>query len=158
MAVVDFSYKAPGEPHVIGRDYDQVRQVVWENEPGKVLADLIAGALSEQGVKVTRLKAGAPVPDNVSTVVNGSVQRFDANIRRRNVVSVYIEATVGMSMSLSGRGVAVPWETTVTSSAVLQDIFPLPDDVRKALSSAANSAADEGIRRLVERGAGGSPR
>jgi len=48
--------------------------------------------------------------------------------------------------------------TAVSSNAVLQDVFPLPDDFRKALSSAANSAAEEGVRRLQEGGAAGIAR
>ena len=34
VAVADFAYSAPaGSPEVIGRDYDQVRQIVWKGDP-----------------------------------------------------------------------------------------------------------------------------
>ena len=158
VAVMDFSYTPPDEPNVIGRDYDRVRQVVWEGDPGSLLADLVAGSLSEQGVPVSRLKAGDPATDNFSSVIKGTVRRFGVDIRRRNMVNVHIDTTVEMTLSVSGRDVPVPWETSVSSNAVSQEVFPLPDEIRKALSSVANSAADEAVRRLRERGIAGSPR
>jgi len=158
VAVMDFSYAPPDEPNVIGRDYDRVRQIIWEGDPGSLMADLVAGSLSERGVTVSRLKAGDPAMNNFSSVVNGTVRRFSIDIRRRNVVNVYIDTTVEMILSVSGRDAPAPWETSVSSNAILQEVFPLPDDIRKALSSAANSAADEAARRLRERGAAGTPR
>lgn len=158
VAVMDFSYTPPDEPKVIGRDYDRVRQIVWEGDPGSLLADLVAGALSEQGVPVSRLKAGDPATDNFSSVVKGTVRRFGVDIRRRNIVSLYIDTTVEMTLSVSGRSAPVPWETSVSSNAVMQEVFPLPDDIREVLSSVANSAADEAVRRLREKGAAGTSR
>ena len=158
VAVMDFSYTPPDAPNVIGRDYDRVRQIVWEGDPGSLMADLVAGSLSERGVTVSRLKAGDPAANSFSSVVNGTVRRFSIDIRRRNVVNVFVDTTVEMILSVSGRDVPAPWETSVSSNAVLQEVFPLPDDIRKALSSVANSAADEAVRRLRERGAAGSPR
>jgi len=159
VAVTDFAFTpAEGEPGVIGRDHDQVRQVVWNGEPGRTMADLVAGAFADRGVRALRVKAGDPAPDNVARVVSGTVRRFELSVRRRNMLSVYVEATVALSLTSSGAGAAAPWETSVSSSAVLQDVFPLAEDLRKVLSSAANSAAEEGVRRLQEGGATGTSR
>ena len=153
IAVMGFSYTPPDEPNVVGRDYDRVRQIVWEGDPGNLMADLVAGALSERGVSVSRLNAGTPATEDFSSVINGTVRRFEVSIRRRNMVKVYVETTVEMTLSVSGRNAPVPWETSVSSNVVHQEIFPLPDDIREALSSVANSAADEAVRRLREKGA-----
>jgi hypothetical protein len=153
VAVWDFSYSAPaGSPDVIGRDYDQVREIVWKGDPGRAMADLVAGALSERGVPTVRLRAGDPAPENVPFLVSGAVRRFEVNARRGGVLSVLAEATVTLAVSASGPGVARPWETTVSSGTTLQDLFPVPEDLRKALLSAANTAAEEAVRRLREGG------
>lgn len=153
VAVLDFSYPAPADsPEVIGRDYDQVRQIVWKGNPGRTMADLVAGVFSERGVPTVRLKPGDPVPENVPFLVSGAVPRFEVNVRRGGVLNLLNEATVTLSVSASGPGVSKPWETTVTSGTTLQDVFPLPDDLRKALLSAANTAAEEAVRRLREGG------
>lgn len=159
VAVIDFAFTpAEGEPGVIGRDHDQVRQIVWKGEPGSAMADLVAGAFADRGVPALRVKAGDPVPDNVARVVSGTVRRFEVTVRRRNVLSVYVEGIVALSLTSSGGGAAAPWETSVSSSAVLQDVFPIAEDLRKVLSSAANTAAEEGVRRLQEGGAAGTSR
>jgi len=158
VAVMDFSYKPPDEPNVVGRDYDRVRQIIWEGDPGSLLADLVAGALSERGVSVSRLKAGDPATDDFSSVVNGAVRRFNVDIRRRNMINIYMDATVEMTLSVSGRNVSVPWETSISSNSVQQEVLPLPNYIRETLSSVANSAADEAVRRLQERGVAGSRR
>ncbi|MCL1926233.1 MAG: hypothetical protein FWF95_03735 [Syntrophorhabdaceae bacterium] len=158
VAVMDFSYTPTDEPKVIGRDYDRARQIVWEGDPGSLMAGLVADALSERGVPVSRLKPGDPVTDDFSSVIKGTVRRFGVDIRRRNIVNVYIDTTIELAISVSGRSVPVPWETSVSSNAVTQEVFPLPDNIREALSSAANSAADEAARRLREKGVAGTSR
>jgi len=160
VAMVDFSYKppTPDEPKVIGRDYDLVRQIVWEGDPGILMADLVAGALSERGVPISRFGANASMPDNFSRVIKGAVRLFDVKIRRRNVVNVYVETTVEITLSVSGHDVPVQWETSISSNSVLKKVFLMQDDVREALSSAANHAADEAVRRLQERGVIGKSR
>jgi len=159
VAVADFAWTpAESGPGVIGRDHDQVRDVVWKGDPGKAMADLVADAFAGRGVPALRLKAGDPAPDNVARTVSGTVRRFELTVRRRNVLSVYVEATVALSLVSSGSGAAAPWETSVSSSAVLQDVFPLAEDLRKVLSSAANAAAEEGVRRLQEGGAAANSR
>ncbi|MGA8753699.1 hypothetical protein, partial [Candidatus Deferrimicrobium sp.] len=42
--IADFSFAAAPDG-VIGKDYDRVRSIVWKGEPGKAMADLVAGAL-----------------------------------------------------------------------------------------------------------------
>ncbi|MGE5248087.1 MAG: hypothetical protein ACM3L8_07040, partial [Verrucomicrobiota bacterium] len=153
VAVADFSYTAPTDsPDVIGRDYDQVRQIVWKGDPGKQMADLVAAVLSERGIPAVRVKAGAAPSGNIPYQVSGSVRRFEVNTRRGGVVTVLTEATVSLAVSVSGPAVSSPWEATVTSSTTVQDMFPVPEDLRKALLSAANSASEEAVRRLREGG------
>ena len=152
-AVMDFSCTPPEEPNVIGRDSDRVRQIVWEGDPGRLMADLVAGALSERGASAFRVRdeKDGQAPEDSLTIINGSIRQFEVNIRRRSIIKAYIEATVEMTLSVSGRGGSAPWETSIWSSYVMQEVVPLPDDVRKALSFAANSAADEAAKRLKER-------
>ncbi len=154
VAVSDFSYTAPTEsPDVIGRDYDQARKIVWKGDPGKEMADLVAAVLSERGIPAVRVKAGAAPSGNVPYLVSGTVRRFEVNTRRKGIVTVLAEATVSLAVSVSGPAVSTPWEVTVTTSTA-QDMVPVsvPDDLRKALLSAANSAAEEAVRRLREGG------
>ena len=160
IAVMDFSYTPPDEPNVIGRDSDRVRQIVWEGDPGRLLADLVAGALSERGASAFRakeVKAGHE-PDSSLTIINGSIRQFEVNIRRRTVIKAYIEATVEVAISVSGRNASAPWETSVSSNYVLQGVIPMSDDVRRAIFFAASSAADEAAKRFQEREATENPR
>lgn len=159
VAVTDFSYApAAGEPGVIGRDHDQVRDIAWKGEPGRTMADLVAGAFSDRGVPAARVKVGDPVPGSGSLLVSGTVRRFEVNIRRRKTFRVETEATVAMSLTASGGGLPAPMETTVTITQTSEDVYPLPEYYRMMLSLAANAAADEGVRRLQEGGAAGTSR
>ena len=159
VAVADFSYTPEGrEPGVIGRDHDQVRDVVWNGEPGRTMADLVAGAFADRGIPASRVKAGAPASDNASILVSGTVRRFEVDIRRRKMFNVETEATVVMSLTASGRGLPAPLETSVTITQTSKDVYPLPEYYRMMLSLAANAAADEGVRRLKEGGVAGTSR
>jgi len=158
-AVADFSYvPIGGEPGEIGRDFDQARPVVWKGEPGKVMADLVAGAFAGRGAPASRVKAGDPAPANDPILVSGTVRRFEVNIRRRDMFKVETEATVALSITASGGGLPAPVETSVSITETSQDVYPLPEYYRKVLSSAANAAAEEGVRRLQEGGAAGISR
>ncbi len=159
VAVSDFSYAPPeGEPGVVGRDYDQVRRILWAGEPGRTMADLVAGAFAEHGVAALRLKAGEAAPGGIPTLVSGAVRRFELNIRRRNVFTLVTQAPVTLSLAVSGQGMTAPWETTVTISEESQDVYPFPEYYTKVLSSAANAAATEGVKRIRERGGAGTSR
>jgi hypothetical protein len=158
VAVADFSYSPPTEsPDVIGRDYDQVRQIVWKGDPGKAMADLVAAVLSEHGIPAVRVRPDAAGSANVPFLVSGAVRRFEVNVRRGGTFSENTEATVALAISVSGTGVSRPWETTVTSGTTLQGLFPVPEDLRKALQSAANAAAEEAVRRLQGGGVAAAP-
>ncbi len=159
VAVPDFTYApASGEPDVIGRDYDQVRRIVWKGDPGRTMADLVAGAFAGRDVAASRVKAGEPASGDARTLVSGIVRRFELNIRRRNVFTLVTEATVSLSLAVSGQGVPIPWETTVTITEESQDVYPFPEYYTKVLSSAANAAAAEGVKRIQERGVAGPTR
>lgn len=159
VAVSDFAYAPQGsEPDVIGRDHDQVRPVVWKGEPGRAMADLVAGAFAGRGIPVSRVKAGDPAPNDASSLVSGTVRRFELDIRRRKMYGVETQATVTLSLTASGGGLPAPLETSVTITETSRDVYPLPEYYRQVLSSAANAAAEEAVRRLQEGGAAGISR
>jgi len=60
--IADFSFAAvPGG--IVGRDYDRARQIVWNGEPGKAMADLVAAVLGERGVATIRRGSSASLSD-----------------------------------------------------------------------------------------------
>jgi hypothetical protein len=147
--VADFSYAAAPDG-VLGRDFDRVRPIVWKGQPGKAMADLIAGALGESGVAAVRGGADGPGAGGVPVRISGVVRRFEVNTRRTGGVTVTTEATVSVTLTAEGPGLSGPSEHTVTSSASLDDLFVTPDDLREALMSAANAVAEEAARKLLE--------
>jgi len=152
-AVWDFSFAPPpGGTGVIGRDHDRVREVRWEGDPGRAMADLVAGVLTEQGVPTVRVRPGDPDPGNVPWRVSGAIRRFEANVRGSGVMLVTDEASVSLTVRVSGPGMAAPYETTVTSGASMQEMFAFPSNLRQVLLSASNGAAEEAVRGL--RGSG----
>jgi len=152
-AVSDFSYALPEEGvGVIGRDFDRARPIVWAGQPGKSMADLVSGALGELGVPTVRGVASAPTPRNIPFRITGIVRRFEMNVHRRGVVKVTSEAVVSVSVAVTGAGMPAPWETTVTSSASMEDVFPNPEELQRVLQTAANTAANEAVRRMKESG------
>jgi len=147
--VADFSYAAAPDG-VVGRDFDHVRSIVWKGEPGKAMADLVAGALGESGVAAVRRGANAQGAEAVPVRISGVVRRFEVNASRTGVLGVVTEATVTLTVTAEGPGLSGPLEETVTSSASLSDLFVTPDDLREALLSAANAVAEEAARKLLE--------
>ena len=127
--VADFAYAASPD-NVIGRDFDRVRPIVWRGEPGKAMADLVAGVLVDRGV--------------------AAVRRFEVNSRRVGNLSVVTEATVSLTVTAEGPGLSGPSERTVTSSASISDLFVTPDGLREVLVSTANAVAEEAARKLLE--------
>jgi len=147
--VVDFSYvAAPGG--VIGRDFDRVRPIFWQGEPGKAMADLVAGVLGERGIVTVRQGADAQGAEGLPVRISGVVRRFEVNTRRTGNLTVITEATVSVTVTAGGPGVSRPMEETITSSASLSDLFVTPDDLREALMTTANTVAEETTRRLLE--------
>jgi hypothetical protein len=149
VAVLDFSYAAAPDG-VLGRDFDRVRPIVWKGQPGKAMADLIAGALGESGVAAVRGRADGTGAGGVPVRITGVVRRFEVNTRRTGGMTVTTEATVSVTLTAEGPGLSGPSEHTVTSSASLADVFVTPDELRAALMSAANAVAEEAARKLLE--------
>ena len=147
--VADFSYAAAPDG-VVGRDFDRVRPIVWKGEPGKAMADLVAGVLGESGVAAVRRGANAQGAEAVPVRISGVVRRFEVNTRRAGGLSVVTEATVSLIVTAEGPGLSGPSEQTVTSSTSLSDLFVTPDDLREALMSTANAVAEEAVRKLLE--------
>jgi len=147
--VADFSYAAAPDG-VVGRDFDRVRPIVWKGEPGKAMADLVAGVLGERGVATVRRGADAQGAEAVPVRISGVVRRFEVNTRRNGGLTVVTEATVSLTVTAEGPGVSRPLEETVTSSASLSDLFVTPDDLHEALMSTANAVAEEAARKLLE--------
>jgi len=147
--VADFSYAAAPDG-VIGRDFDRVRPIVWKGEPGKAMADLVAGVLREKGVGAVRRGADAQGADGIPVRISGVVRRFEVNTRRTGGINVITEAFVSLQVRAEGSGLSAPSDQTVTSSLSLPDVFVTPDDLREALMSTANAVAEEAVRKLLE--------
>ena len=148
--IADFSFAAAPDG-VIGRDFDRVRPIAWKGEPGKAMADLVAGVLGERGVATVR--RGADAPQGVEAVpvrISGVVRRFEVNARRTGNLTVVTEAVVNLTITVEGPGLSGPMEKSVTSSASLTDLFVTADDLREALMSTANTVAEEAARILLE--------
>ena len=149
VVVADFSYAASPD-HVIGRDFDRVRPIVWKGEPGKAMADLVAGVLVESGVAVVRRGMNSQGDEAVPMRISGVIRRFEVNARRTGGLSVVTEATVSLTVTAEGPGLSGPSEQTVTSSASLSDLFVTPDGLAEVLMSTANTVAEEAARKLLE--------
>jgi len=145
--IADFSFAAPPDG-VLGRDYDRARKIVWNGEPGKAMADLVAAVLKERGVATVR--QGAQNAGTLPVRVSGVIRRFEVNTRRTGNLTVITEANVSLTVRAEGPGVPRTLEETVTSSASLSDLFVTPDDIHEALMSTANTVAEEAARTLIE--------
>jgi hypothetical protein len=147
--IADFSYAAAPNG-VVGRDFDRARPIAWNGEPGKAMADLVAGVLGERGVATVRQGADAQGAEAAPVRIFGVLRRFDVNSRRTGGFTVVTEAVVSLTITVNGPGLSGPMEKTVTSSASLSDFFVTPDDIREALMSTANTVAEEAARTLLE--------
>lgn len=147
--IADFSYAAAPDG-VVGRDFDRVRPIVWKGEPGKAMADLVAGVLGERGVAAVRRGAGAQGAEAVPVRISGVVRRFEVNSRRAGALNMVTEATVSLTVTAEGPGLSARSEQTVTSSASLSDVFVTPDGLHEVLMSTANAVAEEVARKLLE--------
>jgi hypothetical protein len=72
------------------------------------------------------------------------------NTRRTGNLTVVTEAVVNLIITVEGPGLSGPMEKSVTSSASLSDLFVTADDLREALTSTANTVAEEAARILLE--------
>jgi hypothetical protein len=149
VVIQDFSF-TPVAEGVVGRDYDRARTIVWSGEPGKAMADLVAAVLRERGVATVRPGADAKGDGTAPVRVSGVLRRFEVNMRRTASFSVTTEATVSLSITVEGGGVAGLLERTVTSNSSVSNFYPTSDDVHQALMSTANTVAQETARTLLE--------
>jgi len=152
VAVLDFSWE--GSPSFeIGRDYDQVRPIVWKGNPGRNLADLIAAVLAEKGVPAIRAKGESDVPAGVPAKVWGSVEEFRVNVKRIGTFKVEAESVISLRIYGSGGAAPPGWNSAVGSTYSFADpLFITPEGTLQAVDGAANSVAEEGVRRLAESG------
>lgn len=154
VAVLDFTF-AGVPPHEIGRDFDHARGIVWKGDPGKTMADLIAGVLNEKGFRAVRVSSGAAVPADAIARVWGSVDKFRVETRKSGSLRVKVESAASVTLTVYGTGGSAPpnWNSTVASDYWKEDaLFVTPEGVRDAVSGAANAVAEETVRRLVAAG------
>ena len=154
VAVLDFTF-AGTAPHEIGRDYDHAREIVWKGDPGKTMADLIAGVLGEKGVRAVRVPAGGTAPADAGARVWGTVDTFRVEARKKGTLKTTVEYAATVSVTVHGSGGTAPagWNSAVSSSYWTQDALVVtPEEVRDTVNGAANAAAEETVRRLVAAG------
>lgn len=152
VAVLDFTWEA-SPSFEIGRDYDQVRPIVWKGNPGKAVADLIAAVLAEKGVPAVRATGEADVPSGIPAKVWGRVEEFHVNVKRVDTLKVEAAAVVAFRVFGTGGSAPPGWSSAVTSTYWYTDpLFITPEGTLQAVNGAANSAAEEGVRRLGETG------
>lgn len=154
VAVIDFAYEAQ-PANEIGRDYDNVRSIVWEGSPGKAMADLVAAILAEKGIPAARAAALSDVSADVPVKVWGRVTEFTVNARRSGMVVVQIDARTALKLEGTGPDVAPGWNTTVTSSYQKPEplfLSTLSGDLIHVINRAANDTAEEAVRQMVKAG------
>ena len=151
VAVLDFSWTAP-PAGTIGRDYDHARTIEWKGDTGKQVADLIAGALAEKGIPAVRVAGEANVPGDVPARVSGSVEEFRVDVRRVGTIKVEQVARTTLRIQAAGANAPPGWATSVSTTFTDSYSHVAPFVVYDALNGAANDAADEVVRRLLEAG------
>lgn len=153
VAVLDFAYQG-GPPYEIGRDYDHARTITWPGNPGKEMADLIAGVLREKGIGVARVPAAYAAPPGAARVW-GTINRFHVDVRKPGSLRIDVESAASVAVTVHGVGGKAPaeWTSTVTSDYAMTDpVFVMPSGVRNAVNAAANAVAEEAVRRLIAAG------
>jgi hypothetical protein len=154
VAVLDFTFE--GAPsHEIGRDFDNARAIVWNEDPGKTMPDLIAAVLNEKGFRAVRVSSEAAVPADAIARVWGAVNKFRVEAKRKGSLKMKVESAATVSLTVYGTGGSAPpnWNSTVISDYWTEDaFFVTPEGVRNAVNGAANAVAEETVRRLVAAG------
>ncbi len=150
VAIVDFEF-AGGDNAVIGRDYDNVRPIVWKGSPGAAIADIVALSLVDRGVPVVRVSMAGQVPGGVLVTVRGRIDDFRVNAKRIHSVKAESVANVGLTVFAEGEKVPQGWSGGPFASDVwaAEPLFVTPDGVRDAIQSAASGAAEEAARRVM---------
>jgi len=158
VAVLDFSWSGTSPSNEIGRDFDHARPIVWNGDPGKSMADLIAGLLLEKGIAAVRAPGELYIPANVPAKVWGSVGGFHVDVKRVGTIKVELEAAVSLKIQGTGPGFPAGWSNSISSTYGDTDLFSTPEGVYQALNRAANAAAEEAVRRLLEAGVVSAPK
>lgn len=150
--VLDFLYRGTGE---VGRDYELARPIVWEASPGKAVADLVAEALRERGIRAVRVADRAAVPAEGASTVEGEVNAFRVDARKSGALRQKADLTATVTVTLRGTGGTAPpgWSSTLSSEFVQTDpLFITPEGAMDAVNRSANAVADEAVRRLAAAG------
>jgi hypothetical protein len=154
VAVLDFNY-AGDPPHEIGRDFDHARTIVWKQDPGKAIPDLIADVLTEKGLRAVRVPAGGAIPAAAAAKVWGSVDKFHVDARKTGSLRMTVKLAASVSITVFGSGGnALPgWSSSVASDYWTEEpFFVTPDGLRNAVNGAANAVAEETVGTLVAAG------
>jgi hypothetical protein len=151
VAVLDFTWTGAASRQ-IGRDFDHARPIVWNGNPGKAMADLVVGALAEKGVAAVRAAGDAAVSPGVPARVWGNVEEFRVDFKRIGTLKVEGEAVTTLKLQGAGPGVPPEWSVSISTKYTNTDAFTTPEGAREALEGAANAAAEEAARRLLEAG------
>lgn len=150
VTVIDFEFPG-GEGAVVGRDFDNVRPIVWKGSPGAAMADLVAASLAERGVPVTRVAMAGHVPAGTLVTVRGRIDPFRVNAKRIHSVKVEFAAQAGLTVFAEGDAVPPEWNSGQLSSEVWlgEPFFVTPDGAREAIGSASIAVAEEAALRLM---------
>lgn len=155
VAVLDFSY-AGTPPYEIGRDFDHAREIVWDGDPGKALADLVADVLVEQGIPAVRVPSDSEVPPAAAARVWGRVDELRVSTKKTGSLRLTVEVSATVTATLYAAGGSAPpgWSSSLSSDYVYAEpFFVTPGLVHTAVSGAANTVAEEAVKRLLAAGA-----
>ena len=155
VAVLDFTY-AGTPPYEIGRDFDHARSIVWQSDPGKELANLVADVLKEQGIPAVRVSGESDVPVNATAKVWGQVDELRVYTKKTGSLRLSIEISSSITATLHASGGSAPpgWSSNLSSDYMsTEPLFITPGSVRNAVSGAANTVAEEAVKRLISAGA-----
>lgn len=151
VAVLDFAY-AGTPPYEIGRDFDHARSIVFKSNPGKELADLVADALSEQGIPVIRVASDADLPQSVAARVWGRVDELRVSTKKTGSLRLTVEVAASIAATLNAAGGSAPpgWSSSLSSDfAYTEPLFTTPAAVQSGINGAANAVAEEAVKRLL---------
>lgn len=154
VAVTDFEY-AGTPPYEIGRDFDHARAIVWKEDPGKAIPDLIAAVLHEKGMRTVRIPARGAIPAEAVARVWGKVDKFRVEARKAGSLRMTAQLSASLALTVFGSGGSAPpgWRSSVASEYTADDpVFITPDGIREVVNAAANAVAEETVRRLVSAG------
>lgn len=154
VAVLDFTYSG-SPPYEIGRDFDHARSIVWRSNPGRALADLVADALAEKGIRAVRVPGSADVPPGAAARVWGRVDELKVSSKKTGSLRLSVEVEASVSATLFATGGSAPpgWSSNLGSDYWnTEPLFVTPEAIRTAVNGAANAVAEEAVSRLFAAG------